>query len=81
MVTLIQDLEEYADRDRIFQGERGPNNPLNNFLVWCLSCAIAMDEAGDGIVSFREFGWEQSPDEGPYSRYLAGKQTVKKPPP
>lgn len=69
-VSLLQDLEEYADEDRIWQGERTPDNPLPQFLVWCLDCAKLMLQAGEPITQFREFGYEDKPDQGPYHRYL-----------
>jgi hypothetical protein len=69
-VTLLQDLDDYADSDRIWQGARSPDNPLPQFLVWCIECAKLMVQAGDPIMNFREFGYEDKPDDGPYAQYL-----------
>ena len=70
-VTLLIDLEEYADDARIWQAPRAPENPLPLFLVWCSECAREMVHAGDPIADFREIGYTDNDPNGPYARYLA----------
>jgi hypothetical protein len=69
-VTLLIDLEEYEDGDRLFQAPRSPDNPLPQFLVWCTGCARYMVEEGDPITSFREYGHPDNSPDGPYAKYL-----------
>jgi hypothetical protein len=70
-LSLLIDLEDYEDEERIFQGRRSPENPLPLYLVWCRECACQMVHAGDPIASFRELGFPDNSPDGPYARYLA----------
>ena len=73
-VSLLLDLEEYADEDRVFQAPRSPENPLPQFLTWCFSCARQIAMAGDPIENFREFGFPDNSPDGPYARWLAANR-------
>ncbi|GAB2572709.1 hypothetical protein GCM10027168_01950 [Streptomyces capparidis] len=69
-VSLLVDLEEYADEERIFQAPRSADNPLPLFLVWCTDCATEMIEAGDPIVDYQEIGFPKGSLDGPYAQIL-----------
>jgi hypothetical protein len=77
-VTLLIDLEEYTEADRVWQAPRGPENPMPVFQVWCTACARQMVHAGDPIERFREFGYPDNSPDGPYAKYLAIHGTVLK---
>jgi hypothetical protein len=71
LVSLLIDLEEYDDGDRVFQAPRSPDNPLPPYLVWCVGCARVTVDEGDPITNFREFGFPDNSPNGPFAQYLA----------